>query len=90
MPDVRRFLDAPLSGLHPPEALPGVAEAADLLLKAVREGRKIRVYGDYDVDGITGTALLKQVLHAAASRTGASAICVCWPPPKSPALRTSL
>jgi single-stranded-DNA-specific exonuclease len=66
--EVRRFLDAPLSGLHPPEALPGVAEAADLLLKAVREGRKIRVYGDYDVDGITGTAILKQVLHAAGGK----------------------
>jgi single-stranded-DNA-specific exonuclease len=66
--DVRRFLDAPLSGLHPPEGLPGVAEAADLLLKAVREGRKIRVYGDYDVDGITGTAILKQILHAAGGK----------------------
>src|SRR5437762_13964783 len=59
----RRFLDAPLSGLHPPDLLPGVAEAADRLLGAVRQGRRICVYGDYDVDGTTGTALLWQLLH---------------------------
>src|SRR5438128_4292178 len=44
----RRFLEAPLNGLHPPDQLPGVAEAADRLLKAVRDGRRICVYGDYD------------------------------------------
>ncbi len=59
----RRFLDAPLNGLHPPDQLPGVVEAADRLLKAVRDGRRICVYGDYDVDGTTGTAILWQVLH---------------------------
>jgi single-stranded-DNA-specific exonuclease len=59
----RRFLDAPLSGLHQPHLLPGVTEAADLLLAAVREGRRICVYGDYDVDGTTGTALLLQALR---------------------------
>jgi single-stranded-DNA-specific exonuclease len=59
----RRFLVAPLNGLHPPDRLPGVAEAADRLLKAVRDGRRICVYGDYDVDGTTGTAVLWQALH---------------------------
>jgi single-stranded-DNA-specific exonuclease len=55
----------PLSGLHPPERLPGVAEAAERLLSAVRNGRRVCVYGDYDVDGVTGTALLTQVLRLA-------------------------
>jgi single-stranded-DNA-specific exonuclease len=59
----RRFLDTPLNGLHPPERLPGVAEAADRLLAAVRDKRRICVYGDYDVDGLTGTALLLQGLR---------------------------
>jgi single-stranded-DNA-specific exonuclease len=59
----RRFLDAPLTGLHPPQLLPGVAEAADRLLAAVRAGRRVCVYGDYDVDGITGTAILWQCLR---------------------------
>jgi single-stranded-DNA-specific exonuclease len=54
----RRFLDAPLSGLHPPELLPGVAEAADRILAAVRADRRLCVYGDYDVDGVSGSSIL--------------------------------
>src|SRR5438874_2458802 len=59
----RRFLLAPLDGLHAPGLLPGVADAADRLVKAVRDGRRICVYGDYDVDGTTGTAILWQALQ---------------------------
>jgi single-stranded-DNA-specific exonuclease len=59
----RRFLDAPLIGLHPPTQLPGVSEAADRILNAIRDGRRICVYGDYDVDGTTGTAILWQALQ---------------------------
>src|SRR4051794_40143180 len=44
----RRFLDAPLNGLHPPELLPGVPEAVTRILSAIDQGRKICVYGDYD------------------------------------------
>src|SRR5205823_3755770 len=32
----RRFLEAPLNGLHPPQQLPGVTEAAGRLLDAIR------------------------------------------------------
>jgi single-stranded-DNA-specific exonuclease len=59
----QRFLDAPLRGLHPAELLPGVSEAADRLMSAVRNGRRICVYGDYDVDGTAGTAILWQALR---------------------------
>ncbi len=41
-----------------PEELPGAAAAAERLLAAVNARRKIVIYGDYDVDGMTGTALL--------------------------------
>jgi single-stranded-DNA-specific exonuclease len=58
----RRFLDAPLTDLHPPHKLPGATAAADRLWAAVRERRKISVYGDYDVDGISGAAILLQAL----------------------------
>jgi len=54
----RRFLDAPLTGLHPPDLLPGATEAAERILTAVRAGRRLCVYGDYDVDGITASAIL--------------------------------
>ncbi|HEY7311526.1 MAG TPA: single-stranded-DNA-specific exonuclease RecJ [Gemmataceae bacterium] len=58
----RRFLDPSLNGLHPPDLLPGVPEAAERLLRAARAGRRIFVYGDYDVDGVTGSAILLGVL----------------------------
>ena len=60
----RRFLDCPLAGLHPPLSLPGVAEAAERIASAVVAKRKICVYGDYDVDGVTGTAILLRLLLA--------------------------
>ncbi len=59
----KRFLDAPLNGLHPPELLPGVTVAAQRIFAAVQAKRRICVYGDYDVDGTTGTAILLQVLR---------------------------
>jgi single-stranded-DNA-specific exonuclease len=58
----RRFLDSPLAGLHPPLALPGIEAAAERLVKAVAEKRRICIYGDYDVDGVTGTAILLRLL----------------------------
>jgi single-stranded-DNA-specific exonuclease len=59
----RRFLDAPLNGLHAPDLLPGVARAAERILHAVSAGWRIHVYGDYDVDGVTGSAILLQTLR---------------------------
>ncbi|HEY8506373.1 MAG TPA: single-stranded-DNA-specific exonuclease RecJ, partial [Gemmataceae bacterium] len=61
--EARRFLDAPLAGLHPPALLPGVPDAADRLVRAARDGRRVCVYGDYDVDGTTGTAILLRLLR---------------------------
>src|SRR4051794_21858144 len=59
---VRHFLDAKLTGLRDPDQLPGVPAAADRIYAAVRDRRKIVVYGDYDADGMTGTAILYSCL----------------------------
>lgn len=61
--DARRFLDAPLAGLHAPATLPGVPEAVERLVRAIEQKKRICIYGDYDVDGVTGTAILWGVLH---------------------------
>src|SRR5262245_33541571 len=53
----RTFLDVKLTGLRDPDLLPGVPEAADRLYAAVRGRRKVVIYGDYDADGMTGTAI---------------------------------
>lgn len=59
------FLDAKLMDLHDPETLPGVPEAADRIVRAVRDRRRITIYGDYDVDGVTATSLLWHCLKLA-------------------------
>ncbi|MFN8710737.1 MAG: single-stranded-DNA-specific exonuclease RecJ, partial [Planctomyces sp.] len=62
-PQAQAFLDAKLSDLHPPDLLPGIPEAADRIVSALRAGRKITIYGDYDVDGVTATSLLWHCLR---------------------------
>lgn len=56
------YLMPDLSGLHDPRLLDGVVEVVERLLAARDAGRPIGVHGDYDVDGITATALLTNVL----------------------------
>jgi single-stranded-DNA-specific exonuclease len=61
--EAARFLKAPLTGLHEPTLLPGVKEASERLWSAVQQRRRICVYGDYDVDGVSGTAILLHTLR---------------------------
>ena len=56
--EAKRFLACPMTGLHEPELLHGMPEAVDRILAAIKDKRRICVYGDYDVDGVTGTAIL--------------------------------
>jgi single-stranded-DNA-specific exonuclease len=56
--DVRRFLEAKLGDLHDPELLPGIPNAADRITAAIRDRRRIVIYGDYDADGMTATSIL--------------------------------
>lgn len=57
------FLSAKLVDLHEPDTLPGIAEAADRVVAAVAAGRRITIYGDYDVDGVTATSILWHCLQ---------------------------
>ncbi len=56
------FLNPSLDRLHDPFLMRGMSEAVRLLTSAIRAREKILVYGDYDVDGVTGTTLLVSVL----------------------------
>ncbi len=62
---VNAFLHPRLTNLHPPETVPGVTTAAELVAAAVKKREKIAIYGDYDVDGITGAAMFWRLLKAA-------------------------
>ncbi|MDR0704438.1 MAG: single-stranded-DNA-specific exonuclease RecJ [Planctomycetaceae bacterium] len=60
---VQAFLNTNLKKhLRDPFLLPGCREVAEHLLDAVNRKQKIVVYGDYDVDGITGIVILRQTL----------------------------
>ncbi len=50
--------------LHSPYLLPGVAEAAARIDRALKRGETIAVHGDYDADGVTATFLLTEVLRS--------------------------
>ena len=65
--DSSAFLNPKLTELHDPELLPGVPEAADRIVAAVQAGRRITIYGDYDVDGVTATSLLWHCLKLASA-----------------------
>lgn len=58
------FLAPGLDSLHDPLLLKGMTEALDLLVAAHGRGDRVAVIGDYDVDGLTATALLLGVFQA--------------------------
>lgn len=58
--DARRFLQPAMP--DPSELLPNLPVALDRLVRALRDGERIAVYGDYDADGMTGAAILVEGL----------------------------
>jgi single-stranded-DNA-specific exonuclease len=62
------YLETRMAHLHDPELIAGVVEAAERIVRAVRDGRKIVIYGDYDVDGVCGTSILWMCLKLAGAR----------------------
>jgi single-stranded-DNA-specific exonuclease len=59
-----------LTHLHDPSLMAGMREAVERVLKAVEAGERILIYGDYDVDGTTGTVVLRRALDVLGARTG--------------------
>ncbi len=56
--EVQRFLNPDLNrDWNDPEIIPGLIEVADALYKAICAKKKILVFGDFDVDGITATTV---------------------------------
>ncbi len=66
--DIDMYFEPTLDLLHPPELLKDLDKACRLLLRAVREGRQIAVFGDYDADGITSTSIMTLVLRRLGGR----------------------
>ena len=61
---VENFLDPRLKNLADPFLLPNMAAAVERLLLAREKNEPLVIFGDYDVDGVTSTALLVEVLRS--------------------------
>ena len=64
----RKFLEPSLMDLPDPYEHPAIREAADFLAGAVRAGKRITVFGDYDADGICATAMMAGALKLAGAQ----------------------
>lgn len=62
--EIRSFLHPSIMDLHSPYLLQDMEKAVDRILKAIERKEKIVIFGDYDVDGITGTVILLKLLSS--------------------------
>lgn len=64
------FLNPQFSDIHDPYLLKGMKEAVGRILKAIDNKEKILIWGDYDVDGTTGTTLLRKMIKILGGESG--------------------
>jgi single-stranded-DNA-specific exonuclease len=65
-----KFLNPSFEQLHEPTLLRGINVAADRIFRAIDGNEKILIWGDYDVDGTTGTVVLRKALEILGAKTG--------------------
>lgn len=66
----KSFLEPSLAQLHDPSLMLGMSQAVERLLYAIDNQQPVLIYGDYDVDGTTGTAVLLRALNMLGAKTG--------------------
>ncbi|HVF22831.1 MAG TPA: single-stranded-DNA-specific exonuclease RecJ [Pyrinomonadaceae bacterium] len=66
----RTFLTPGYDQLHEPYLMLGMREAVTRLKHAIEKHERVLIYGDYDVDGTTGTAILLRALKLLGGETG--------------------
>lgn len=60
--NIERYLYGDLDSLYSPWLLKDMRPAVDILKRKLKEGQKIRIVGDYDIDGVCSTYILYQAL----------------------------
>lgn len=60
--EIEVFLHPRRSDFHDPFLMPDMEIAVNRIIKAIKENEKVAIYGDYDVDGITSSTVLKRFL----------------------------
>lgn len=66
--DIDFYLNAQVGDMYDPFMLKDMDKACEMLLIAIKNGRHIRVVGDYDIDGVCATAILCRGLKAAGGK----------------------
>ena len=66
--NIERYLYGNLDGLYSPWLLKDMRPAVDILKGKLKEGQKIRIVGDYDIDGVCSTYILYQALKRLGGR----------------------
>jgi single-stranded-DNA-specific exonuclease len=60
---IKVFLEPTRENFYDPFLLPDMEKAVDRIIKAIEKKEKVVIFGDYDVDGITSTTVLKKFLE---------------------------
>lgn len=63
--EIDTYLHGKLRNLHPWKALKGIDELLNILIEKIQQKKKIRIIGDYDIDGVCSTYILFQGLKKA-------------------------
>ena len=67
--EIRYYLEGTLSDLHDPGLLPDMEKAAEILEEKIRLKKKIRIIGDYDIDGVCSIYILYRGLTSLGADT---------------------
>lgn len=59
---ISKYLEGGLADLYDPHLMKDIDKAADILLEKKKEGKKVRVIGDYDIDGVNSLYILLMAL----------------------------
>ncbi len=65
---IRKYLYGDLGDLYPPFLMKDMEKAAEIIIRKIREGKKLRIIGDYDVDGICSVYILLTALKELGAR----------------------
>jgi single-stranded-DNA-specific exonuclease len=60
---LKKYINPKLSDLHDPFLMKDMEIAVNRIITALQKGENILIYGDYDVDGVTGVSILHEALH---------------------------
>ena len=64
--EMRKYLYGTLDDLYDPRLMKGMEQAAELIARKLKEGKHVRIIGDYDIDGVCSTYILLKGFQRAA------------------------